>query len=913
MKYFSKPIYIRFIFAVLIGLPGVFLTGNSIALDTSIINENEIHVVNLSRDKLEIDWIDNDRISVAGKVADKETFRLSINNKKVEGPWFLRINSVTGSVVNDYQYGKIYSTKLSEGLYSIYLKNVNEAKALTFSLVVLGENYGGAALAPRGTSPVRDYPLTNLESLTFSWFPQGFSNITSRYLFRVKKNGKVVYKTIRNSHSLAMDNDLLPDKPYLWSVVAYPEVLFIEESLEKLGEIISNDFDSVTNWIHVGDEEPGYLFGQSAPDEGLRVNLPLHYPSSIAFTERPDTFAISNGDRGEVIVVTADRYRRYKFKAANGMPSKISNLEYIGDNNFTFTDNRSHIINRFSIDSGDVEVISGKPGILYGQKQIEELAEVLSLKSVQVIPSLQSLPKNVQDEFNIQFEKKSKFNSDDALGLFYKMTSDSQQKLLVMSAGYKVQARSWYTIGLSSYIYTGVGDFSGGLTRVPELTSLCSKQGCSEVIPVDDLEAGWIVRTSKGISRVNKSGIVLWESPKKSKFDRGMILLDDGKSLISGMHTSITKFDTQSGELLNIVSSVPFANIVAIRHAPDGRVAVLDSDAFKLYLGKLDGHEFKVEETLGGGYSHYPNVSKVHQKGEDLYVLTSNPSYLFKYNTRTHDVTFIIGNGTNNYAVENRQGLNNSLYYPADFAIKNSQIYITEANHRVISIDENGHALTIFAGSIHNGKGTGKNVCSSALFTGLRGLIISNDSMILVDSGNDRVLKIRKNGNNCILEELGIYDEKGLVKLNYPTYIFASKKGYYLIDQNNNQVLQFDASGTVMQAIGKSQNRSYQGWGGYETAVQSGLALFNTPVSLAVSEDNIVYISDIFNGLIRCLDRGYINDVYISSEYMPNSAIWGVSLAIINNDIFIVDGLSKKTYQVPINKSTCGTTSVTIN
>jgi hypothetical protein len=108
-------------------------------------------------------------------------------------------------------------------------------------------------------------------------------------------------------------------------------------------------------------------------------------------------------------------------------------------------------------------------------------------------------------------------------------------------------------------------------------------------------------------------------------------------------------------------------------------------------------------------------------------------------------------------------------------------------------------------------------------------------------------------------------------------------------------VLEIDDKGDLLSKIGRTQDSSYQGGGGYKTNVDTSEAEFNTPVGVAFDSKNNIYIADLFNGLIRTVNDGFVNDYNHSSP--PNSYIWPTSIEVINSELFIADGLSKKVYR----------------
>ena len=342
-----------------------------------------------------------------------------------------------------------------------------------------------------------------------------------------------------------------------------------------------------------------------------------------------------------------------------------------------------------------------------------------------------------------------------------------------------------------------------------------------------------------------------------------------------------------TGLFSDIDLNVSFANIVDIDRIDIETISVVDSDSGSIYFVKFSNGEFSVVREISGAKRKTPDIIKVKALGGNLFVLTSNPSYLFKLDLKTFRPHFFVGNGTKTPADTNEIASNNSLYYPNDFYISEDIIYITEANNRILKIKDND--LSVFAGSLYSGNSSGVNACVSNSFSGLRGISMLDNKLLVSDSSNNRLVTVEKKDDLCNISSLPLVYNGLESSLNYPTSVFSLGDDYFVTDQNKNRILNFDRSGKVTKIIGVEMSYTYQGYGEDNNGrVLIGDAFFNTPTDICGQENNI-FITDIFNGKIK-----HVSDDYVSSFLGDHQYILPLSCTIYDGAIYYVDSLTNK-------------------
>lgn len=766
-------------------------------------------------------------------------------------PIFIRLSNFGKNILNGYFYSS-FTQSLDEGVYSLYIKTKNsQIEKVVF---ISGINNGiNKDLNIKKVNMVRDIPYISNNEFIFQWYPVMYYNIESKYLIQFKKDFKITSFITDKPYYKTKETD---NKYDYYRVVAYPSIVSSSENPDNLISLYTN-IENI-KWIKIGNpKDTNYLVGEESLLEGDISDLSLYLPSGFAFTDKKNEYIITSADKGEIIYVKDNKFKRYIYKNDIGMPLNLAYPIYMGNNKFILTDDTNSRIVEFDIITANLKTIFGDDGKFESQ------------------------------EFKNVLEKKDK------LGIVSQMYKYNNNIHLSFSLKFKENPNAWYSIPKSNpMIYRIYED-----RLLKENIDICDKIKCKSLFTLKNYQ---IITTSEEIIKYEKNRVI-WQH-KINGFGAGLVFLNNGKELLYGNHTELLRIDTKTGKKINIESNIKFANIIDIDKINEEEFVITDSDSGTVYFTKLIGNKLELVNAISNDVKSIPNIIKIKEINKELFILTSNPSYLYKMNLENYKIDFLIGNGNNSPAMSTNEPLKTSMSYPNDFFIdENNVIYISEANNRILSLDKN--KLSIFAGSRYNGKAIGKNNCDDALFTNVRSIIKIDDNLIVSDSGNNRLLSLNKIDNICYLNEINLQENNENIKFNYLTYLFKNKKdNNFVIEQNANRILNFNDNFELIDVIGSRRNTIYQGMGkDNEFTVNKGEANFSTPVDICFNSTDI-YIADLFNGKIKILENkggGTVSTLnLINRDYiLPRTC------TIYEDNLFYVNGLTNKLY---INKLTKG-------
>jgi sugar lactone lactonase YvrE len=230
----------------------------------------------------------------------------------------------------------------------------------------------------------------------------------------------------------------------------------------------------------------------------------------------------------------------------------------------------------------------------------------------------------------------------------------------------------------------------------------------------------------------------------------------------------------------------------------------------------------------------------------NVYVADSNNNRIRKI-TSSGVVTTIAGDGTANYL--DAQGTLAKFNNPIGVAVTSSGVvYVSDAsNNRIRVISSTGLVSTI-AGSgtpgIVNGQGT------LAQFNTPRAIAIdSSENIYVVDYINNRIRKITNTGIVSTLSGTGAFGsangEGTVASFKYPEGIALDASGNaYVADVTNNTIRRITSTGDTSTYVGTSVR-------GLENGQSGVMAMFNSPVAVAVTSSGITYVIDDFNSCVR--------------------------------------------------------------
>ncbi|WP_445716603.1 T9SS type A sorting domain-containing protein [Flavobacterium sp.] len=212
--------------------------------------------------------------------------------------------------------------------------------------------------------------------------------------------------------------------------------------------------------------------------------------------------------------------------------------------------------------------------------------------------------------------------------------------------------------------------------------------------------------------------------------------------------------------------------------------------------------------------------------------------------TPSGDVSTFAGSGSGD---QDGQGVNAKFNFPFGIAIDNfDNLYIADAgNNKIRKIDPSGNVSSI-AGSTSSGNQDGNGIF--ARFNSPRDLVVDvNGNIYVADTFNYRIRKISPNGDVTTFAGSleGSQDGVGTAaKFDKPVSIAIDSNGdLFVIDNTSHRIRKITTStADVVTFAGNSPGHS----NGIGTA-----AAFYHPNGLAIDNNNMVYVADVYNNAIR--------------------------------------------------------------
>jgi sugar lactone lactonase YvrE len=192
-----------------------------------------------------------------------------------------------------------------------------------------------------------------------------------------------------------------------------------------------------------------------------------------------------------------------------------------------------------------------------------------------------------------------------------------------------------------------------------------------------------------------------------------------------------------------------------------------------------------------------PQGVAVHPKSNEIYVVDNLASIIVKVSA---DGLMAPVAGTGKYGYEDGPANRAQFYWPTAIAFDSAgQLYVADLlNHRVRVLQLDGTVKTVV--------GTGR---------------------------------VRRDDNATGLG----------TSLFYPTDVKVDRDdSVFIVDSGNNRVLRYDPRTNTMRTIAGTGERGFAGDGG-----PARLAKLNTPRGIALSTEGILYIADSHNGRIRAM------------------------------------------------------------
>ncbi len=230
----------------------------------------------------------------------------------------------------------------------------------------------------------------------------------------------------------------------------------------------------------------------------------------------------------------------------------------------------------------------------------------------------------------------------------------------------------------------------------------------------------------------------------------------------------------------------------------------------------------------------------------NVYVADSNNNRIRKISS-SGSVTTFAGDGTANYL--DAQGTLARFNNPVGIAVSNSgTIYISDAsNNRIRAISNTGLVSTV-AGNGSPGLVNGQGI--AAQFNTPRAIALdASDNIYIVDYNNNRIRKITNTGSVSTLSGTGAFGAVNgfgtLATFKYPEGIALDSSGNsFVADVSNNCIRKITSTGDTSTFVGTTVR-------GLENGQSGTMAMFNSPVAVAVTSTGITYVLDDFNSCIR--------------------------------------------------------------
>lgn len=173
-----------------------------------------------------------------------------------------------------------------------------------------------------------------------------------------------------------------------------------------------------------------------------------------------------------------------------------------------------------------------------------------------------------------------------------------------------------------------------------------------------------------------------------------------------------------------------------------------------------------------------------------------------------------------------------------------SNLYLADSrNHRIRSVTPNGLVKTVAGGTI----GLADGPIAQARFQFPRGIAFDKEGNAYVaDRSNHCIRKLSREGGVTTLagSTFGFSDGRGsLAKFANPSGLTVDDHGtVYVADSTNSRIRRITQDGTVTTLAGGTE--------GFRDA-PGAEAQFNHPISVAIDNDRILYVADLYNHRIR--------------------------------------------------------------
>lgn len=238
----------------------------------------------------------------------------------------------------------------------------------------------------------------------------------------------------------------------------------------------------------------------------------------------------------------------------------------------------------------------------------------------------------------------------------------------------------------------------------------------------------------------------------------------------------------------------------------------------------------------------------------NLYIAQYNSSYLYKQN-RNRALAIFAGTGYDGYHGDDGPAIKSEIDNIMGLVIDNhTNIFLADERRNVIRKIAPDGIITTIAGYGVSGYNDGfQHLAKYASFNMPNGLAVDReDNLYVCDKGNNVVRKISASGVISTVAGNGKAGYSGdgdiaiSAQLNNPVSIAVSSEGIiYISDQGNNAIRMINKKGIITTVVGNG-TKGYKGDGDKPT-----LALLNAPNGITIDKWDNLYIADMGNHVVR--------------------------------------------------------------
>ncbi|KAL0484034.1 NHL repeat-containing protein [Acrasis kona] len=337
--------------------------------------------------------------------------------------------------------------------------------------------------------------------------------------------------------------------------------------------------------------------------------------------------------------------------------------------------------------------------------------------------------------------------------------------------------------------------------------------------------------------------------------------------------------------MLNAPSSVGLdGDLVYIADRNNHRIRVVDrrTGYITTFAGSVSGFLDNVLATNASLYS--PSTLSIDRINNLVYISDTYNNRIRMVNRTSGYISTIAGRTAATYGGDNGLAINAYLNRPYGVAVDmiNNLVYIADSsNHRVRVVNRTSGIITTFAGTGSGGYNLDNTNAKSALINNPIGVTVDhiNDCVYIADSGNYRLRSVRRsnlNINTVVGSGSIYYDGDG----NLATLSHINQPHGVATDSINNLVYIADTYNRLIRVVDRSN-------GLLTTFAGNGQGAFNGDNIIATNANfgELTWLEvDSINNLVYIADAGFNRIRFVNRTSGRINTIAGTTTAGYNND-----------------------------